>query len=397
MATGGFAEHGVVAGGALRRLPAAADVARALLAIAACIVLTPLVKDELSDHANPFDALAVVLTVVGCAPIAFRRMAPVVAAVAGLSTALLGVALDRPMTGPIIVALGLVGLATCRADVRMTGTLGVFSGAVIAAIAGLGEEGDPLLLALISGVAVGMLPALVGERLRAERMRTEDAQELARRVEELRDRDVGRAVAEERLRIARDVHDITGHHLSAISLQSAGAGRTTDDPVARAAFERIHGLTAQALGQTRRSLGVLRSDAEPAALVPLPRLAHVEHLLGPARVAGIDVDLRVEGRVREVSETVELCAYRVVQESLTNVVRHAGARSVRVVIAYGEDVLTVAVQDDGSGDDGRPLRAGSGVEGMRDRVALVGGSLTAGPRDEGGWSVHAALPLEDRR
>jgi signal transduction histidine kinase len=241
----------------------------------------------------------------------------------------------------------------------------------------------------------------VGERLRAERVRSRDARELARRVEELRDRDVERAVAEERLRIARDVHDITGHHLSAISLQAAGAGRTTGDPLARETFERIHRLTSEALGQTRRALGVLRHEDEDGAAAPPPppRIASVEPLLGPARAAGIAAELSVEGDVRELPETVEMCAYRVVQESLTNVVRHADARSVRVVVAYGPATLRIAVDDDGRGgaaDGGPPVRGGSGIEGMRERLALVGGELTTGPGGPlGGWSVRAVVPLEE--
>jgi signal transduction histidine kinase len=385
MTSGRFAEH----------WPSTRDVALTLLVAVICMAVTVGFQDE-SSEGRDFGAVAALLTVVACAPIAFRRSVPVATAVVALSVALLGVVLDYPMTGAILVGLGLVGLATSRAEVRMTGTLGVFSGAVIATIAAMMAD-DYLLIPVISGIAVGMLPALVGERLRGERVRSRDARELARRVEELRDRDVQRAVTEERLRIVRDVHDITGHHLSAIALQSAGAGRTTSDPVARASFERIHGLTAEALGQTRRALGVLRHESEPAALAPPPRLAHVGRLLEPARAAGIHVDLRIDGSAHELSETVEMCAYRVIQESLTNVVRHAGATSAQIVLGYGDDALTVTVSDDGPGGHGGPTRNGSGIEGMRERVALVGGAFAAGPRDAGGWSVHATLPLERPR
>ncbi len=324
-----------------------------------------------------------------------RQGWPAAGAVVTLVGALIGAAIDSAVTGPLIVlALGLVGLATSRDGVRLTPTLGTFTGGCLALIAILTADADGLI-APISGFAIGLIPALIGDQLRAERARTRDANELARRVEELRDRDIGRAVAEERLRIARDVHDITGHHLSAISLQASGAGGRTDDLEARAAFDRIHGLTTEALGETRRALGVLRRPAEGAALVPSPRLAQIEELLAPARAAGIDVELRVAGAVRELPETVELCAYRVIQESLTNVVRHAGARAARVVVDYGAGELRVAVLDDGGGRE--PVRAGGGIEGMRERVALVGGELAAGPRDEGGWAVSATVPLAERR
>lgn len=351
--------------------------------------MTRLLWGGSAEEGRPFDGVAVLLTVAGCVPMLFWRTFPLVPAISALTTVFMLAVLNYPFTGPLILALGLVGLTASRAEGRMTGSLGVLSGAVFAATVYTQADDEPLLGA-IGGFAVGMVPALIGERLRAERARVTAAQELARRVEELRDRDVQSAVAEERLRIARDVHDITGHHLSAISLLAGGAGRTTADPEARAAFERIHDLTRAALGQTRSVLGVLRHDQEPAALAPLPRLAHVEHLLEPAQAAGIAVDVRVEGDARELSETVELCAYRVIQESLTNVVRHAGARSVGVAVGYGEAELTVAVDDDGTPG---PVGAGSGIEGMRERVALVGGELAAGPRDGGGWSVRATIPL----
>ncbi|HST38279.1 MAG TPA: histidine kinase [Conexibacter sp.] len=345
-------------------------------------------SDRLAEHSGP-----------AAGPLDLRRWRsgqgwPAAGAVLALLGALLCDTLDSPATGPlIVVALGLVGLAASRDGVRLTRTLGVFSGAVLALLAFLTSDADGLL-APISGFAIGMLPALIGEQLRAERIRARDANELARRVEELRDRDIGRAVAEERLRIARDVHDITGHHLSAISLQASGAGGKTADLEARAAFDRIHGLTTEALGQTRRALGLLRRESDGAALAPSPRLAHVEELFAPTRAAGIDVDLCVEGDPRGLTETIEMCAYRVIQESLTNVARHAAARMVRVVVDYGETALRLNVLDDGSGRG--PVRPGGGIEGMRERVALVGGELAVGPQDGGGWAVSATLPLADR-
>ena len=374
--------------------PGPIDYIRAAVAAAVCVLLTLAFAQELADeNSRGITDFGIALTVLACVPIAFRRVAPVPAAVITMLVACAGGAANYPMTGPIVIGLVLVGLAASRAETRSTETLGVFSGLTIATLALLSADTAPVL-AVVSGFAVGMVPALIGEGFRAERERTRDAREMARQVEELRDRDVQKAVAEERLRIARDVHDITGHHLSAISLQSAGASRTTDDPVARAAFETIHGLTTEALGQTSRSLGILREASDPAVLAPLPRLAHAEQLLEPARSAGIGAELVLSGRPRELAETIELCAYRVIQESLTNVVRHAGAGSVQVVVDYGEALLTVRIEDDGRGG---PVNYGSGIEGMRERVALVDGSLTAGPRDDAGWAVRATLPIEGPR
>jgi signal transduction histidine kinase len=337
----------------------------------------------------------VLLIVVACAPVALRRTAPRVSACSALAATVAISLFDYPMTACYLISLGLVAHAASQSDVRLIGTLGVFSGVAVAVRAAAASDVSSTPLAAIGGFAVGMMPALIGESLRAERARTRDAHELARRTEELRDRDVARAVDAERLRIARDVHDITGHHLSAISLRAAGAAHTTPDPMSRTAFEQIHALTTEALGQTKSVLGVLRTAA-PAALAPAPRLADVEALLAPARAAGIAAGLTVRGDVRPPGDAIEVSAYRVVQEAVTNVMRHADARTADVVIAYGPGALTVSVDDDGTARPGRPVPRGGGIEGMRERVALLGGNFAAGPRAAGGWSVRATFPLEAR-
>jgi signal transduction histidine kinase len=356
--------------------PAARDAAEAAVAGLVAVLVGALIHDQPGVESRGVDAVAVLLIAAACAPVAFRRTAPLAAA--GVAVAVTAVASlgDYPVTACYVVSLVLVAHATSQADVRLNGALGVFSGTALAVRAVVGAESSPVLAA-IGGFAVGMLPALVGESLRAERVRTRDAHELARRTEELRDRDVARAVDAERLRIVRDVHDITGHHLSAIALRAAGAAGATHDPVARTALEQIHGLTAEALGQTKRVLGVLRTEA-PAARSPSPRLADLEALLIPARGAG------------------RVAAYRVVQEAVTNVMRHADARVLDVVVAYDPAALTVTVEDDGVGRIDRPVRPGGGIEGMRERVALLGGEFAAGPRAAGGWSVRATFPLEAR-
>jgi signal transduction histidine kinase len=366
--------------------PTTRDVRDAALATALCLAVSALLGSDPAEGGHVFDTLAVVLVVVGAAPVLVWRTRPLVPAVSALSASLVGSLLGYTLSGPMFLALGMVAVAASWASARTTRLLGLYSGATFAVVLISRNDSEQLLVG-IGGFALGTVPTLIGERLRAERARALAAHELARRVEELRDRDVQRAVGDERLRIAREMHDITGHHLSAISLQAAGAGRTTDDPGARAAFERIHALTREALGQTRHALGVLRQEPEHA---PQPRLARLDQLLEPVRAGGIAVDLRVDGRVRDLSDPVELCAYRVVQESLTNVIRHAGAGAVRVALGYGEDALTLEIEDDGAGG---PPGDGGGIAGMRERVALAGGKLAAGPGESGGWSVRATLPL----
>jgi signal transduction histidine kinase len=199
------------------------------------------------------------------------------------------------------------------------------------------------------------------------------------------------------LRIARDLHDITGHHLSAIALQAGGASQATSEPLARQALGQIHELARSALNQTRRAVGLLREDTEDATPAPLPRLDSLEHLLAAARTAGVTTHLLTEGPADELPEMAEVCAYRVVQESLTNVVRHAGAHTVTVSLRYGPKALTITVQDDGRGrtPPGRVparFRTGAGLTGMHERLALVGGTLSAGP-DNNGWVIRACIPI----
>lgn len=322
-----------------------------------------------STEAEPAGVLGVALTVAACAPIAVRRAYPVAAAVVALPLAAAALALGYLVIVPVLAALVLSAWAAIHSAQRVTVPLAAYAGTLLAVGVTATGEGSPVVLRLPVGLAIGIAAVLIGDAIRSERERTEAA------------------VVAERLRIARDVHDITGHHLSAIALQAAGASRTTADPEARAALERIHGLTSEALGQTRRALGALRSAPERA---PTPRLDRVDELLEPARDAGLAVDLRLDGAGRPLPDEVEVCAYRVVQESLTNVVRHARATAVRVQVSYSADELRIAVDDDGAGGTDRP---GAGIRGMRERVAIVGGTFSAGPAAEG-WSVRARLPLQ---
>lgn len=336
-------------------------------------------------------AVGITLAVGACLPIVVWRTRPLVAAVISLPLACVALALGFRVIIPVVMGLALCGWAVIHQGKRITIPLAAFAATVMAA--GVGATGDDISVwvRILIGAAIGVVVVLIGHVIRSERERTEETRKLAERIAELRDRDVDRAVVEERLRIARDVHDITGHHLSAISLQAAGAGRSTSDPVAQAAFERIHQLTGEALGRTRHVLGVLR-ESGPATRTPTPRLEHVDDLLEPARSAGLTVDLRMDAFSSPLPDEIDLCAYRIVQEAMTNVVRHAEATSVRVDIARADGNLVITVTDNGIGKTGVP---GGGVRGMQERVGIVGGTVTAQPTD-GGWMVHARLPIESR-
>ena len=212
-----------------------------------------------------------------------------------------------------------------------------------------------------------------------------------------------RAVAEERSRIARELHDVVSHAISVTVLQARGARRTLDsDPAAaRAALDAIEQTNTAALGDMRRLLAVLR-DTEPDgrddAHAPQPSLAHLDSLVAQVRGSGIPVSVEVSGDDRDVPPGVDLSAYRIVQEALTNALKHAEASPTRVRLDYSDDALTVTVVDDGSPTSAAPRGpAGHGLIGIRERVAVVGGDVEAGPDGHGGFRVRARLPytLED--
>jgi signal transduction histidine kinase len=211
----------------------------------------------------------------------------------------------------------------------------------------------------------------------------------------------GRAVAEERLRIARELHDVVAHSISVIAVQSGVGVHVADGQPAEArkALAAIQATSRTALDELRRLLGVLRQDDEPrGGLAPTPGLADLDALLGQVVGAGLAVRLRVEGTRPAVPGGVDLCAYRIIQEALTNVVKHAGPAQAQVRVCYGDREVSVEVTDDGRGvaapaGTGR-AGAGHGLVGMRERVALFGGDLKVGPRPGGGFRVAARLPFQ---
>jgi signal transduction histidine kinase len=234
------------------------------------------------------------------------------------------------------------------------------------------------------------------------RRRQEAAAEARRRAEELeraREELARRAVTEERLRIARELHDVVAHSMSIIAVQSGVGVHVLDSQPeeARKALVAVEATSRQALVEMRRLLGVLRQEHEPrGSLAPAPGLAEVEALAAEVARAGVRVEVRIEGTPAELPAGLDLTAYRIVQEALTNVVRHAGPATARVAIQHGDGRVAVEVVDDGSGvDPGDLERGGLGIAGMRERAALYGGTLEAGPLPGGGFRVAATLPVEE--
>jgi signal transduction histidine kinase len=203
------------------------------------------------------------------------------------------------------------------------------------------------------------------------------------------------AVAEERSRLARELHDIVSHNLSVVVLQAGGA-RAQGDHAPAETLEKIERSSREALVEMRRLLGVLRDNDDYATLAPQPGIAQLDALAATMRAAGLPVELTIEGDHTDLPPALDLSAYRIVQEALTNTLKHAGPANARVRIRRHPDAVTIDIDDDGSANpNGRSAGAGHGLVGMRERVALFDGELDAAPRPEGGYAVHARLPLAE--
>jgi signal transduction histidine kinase len=238
---------------------------------------------------------------------------------------------------------------------------------------------------------------LVGFAFGERNRRTAELTERAERAERERETEARAAAAEERARIAREMHDVVAHSLSVMVVQAEAAEAMLDaDPErARRPLAAVQQTGRGALTELRRMLGVLREMAdEGAALAPQPGLSGLDDLARQVRDAGLPVRVRVEGEPRPLPPGIDLSAYRIVQEGLTNALKHAGPATAEVVVRYGPADLELEVRDDGRGRGGRSNGGGHGLLGMRERVALYGGELAAGPRPEGGFALTARLPLE---
>jgi signal transduction histidine kinase len=252
-----------------------------------------------------------------------------------------------------------------------------------------GGIGDFVFSSLVFGVVW-----IVGFSLGRKFEEGEEAKERALRAEREREQQARTAVAEERARIARELHDVVGHSVSVMTVQASGVRRLLrpDQDREREALLVVERTGREALAEMRRMVGVLRRPEEAPALAPQPSLEHLSRLVEQAREAGLPVELRVEGEASQLPAGVDLTAYRLVQEGLTNVVKHAQATRAEVLVNYADGYLEVTVKDDGKGV-GNGDGGGHGLVGMRERVSVYGGELDAGPQQGGGYRLRAKLPL----
>lgn len=270
------------------------------------------------------------------------------------------------------------------------------AGAIIAAVGSGSSPGDLLSIAVWQVVAFG-----IGYLISRRTDQVRQAREAAAIIAGEQERQTARAIEDERARIARELHDVVAHGLSVIVVQAGVERRslltgTPDVASLDAALGAVERAGREALVDLRRLLGLLRRTEEPAALTPQPRLAQLDDLLRSAREAGLDVQVERVGDPVPLPPGLDLTAYRIVQEAITNALKHAGAGSLRVGVTFHRNQLELDVTDDGRPSANGSVTAigpGHGLIGMRERVAVFGGTVTAGPRSDGGWRVHSRLPL----
>ena len=324
-------------------------------------------------------------------PIALRRSRPLLAAFLGTLPWYI------PTDGYVIVGYVaiFVLMYSVAAYVESALRVGLISAYIIALGLGGAYLNDETTGEYVGAVTAVLLPVLAGRLVRDHRAQTHQLRELTKELEHERERTARMAVAEERARIARELHDVVAHSLSVIAIQADGAEAALEkDPeLARRPLQAIRGSAEEALGEMRRLLGVLRSDDAGPELAPQPGLAQLPSLVERARAAGMPVTLLVEGTPRPLHASLDLSAYRIVQEALTNVHKHAANSPASVRVVWRRDMLGLQVRDTGTG---RPVKLngdGHGLVGMRERVKLHGGELRTGTLPGGGFEVTARLPL----
>jgi signal transduction histidine kinase len=365
----------------LRRHPVLVDVvvvALLLLAVAGS-----------SFHRGTHDVTGFVLGVLETVPLLWRRRFPVavLALVTGVVVVMIAIG---AWAIPFQLGLALYTVPANR-DRRLASRAGFGSilAVVVAVLLTSVFSSDSDLGFSLARVVFLVAAWLLGDSLGSRRAYVREVEAKAERLEREREAHARQLVAEEQARIARELHDVVAHALSVIVIQASAADDVFDaDPArTREPIRAIESAARSALGDLRRVLGLLR---EGAPLEPQPSLDRLEELVAGVRATGLDVSLDVEGRPRPLPAAVELSAYRIVQEALTNTLKHADASHATVRVRYA-DGLSLEVRDDGHGANG--FGEGRGLVGMRERATMLGGTVAAGAAPDGGYVVSAELPL----
>ncbi|KUM82167.1 histidine kinase [Streptomyces curacoi] len=344
------------------------------------------------------DALSLLLITLGAAALVFRRRVPVtVLALTGTVSLVESVTGDprAPVAMSAVIALYTVASTTDRSTTWRVGllTMTVLTGSAMLAgpLPWYAQEN----LAIFAWTGIG---ATAGDAVRSRRAVVAAIRERAERAERTREEEARRRVAEERLRIARDLHDVVAHHIALVNVQAGVAAHVMDKrpDQAKEALAHVREASRSALNELRATVGLLRQSGDPEAPTePAPGLDRLDELAGTFRSAGLHVEVARADQDTTLPAAVGLAAYRVIQEALTNVQKHAGpkAKAEVSVVRVGPNI-EITVLDDGAGEDDTPGGGGHGLLGMRERVTALRGTLTTGPRYGGGFRVHAILPVK---
>ena len=387
--------------GWLRARPLHVDavIAASLAVVSLASLFVDVTDDGTGTMPHPIDALGVVLVLLTCLPLAVRRRLPVLALLAVAVPTFVELTLNYNGGGGVGLVVGVYTVAAYRGRTPAVAALFLGWTTFFGTLPFTPVEVDVASILAVLGIVFGAFA--FGRSIAFRRAYTSELEKRAERLQEDRATQLRAVVTEERSRIARELHDVVAHHVSVMTVQASAAQRTIErnPAAAREAMAAVESTGRAALVEMRRMVDVLRAADQPSTeLAPQPGLADLAGLVESVREAGVPVEVSVSGTVRQLDAGVDLVAYRVAQEALTNVMKHAGRARASVEVAYRDDDVLVRVDDDGRGadlGDGRP-GGGHGLLGMRERVVLFGGQLQAGPRTGGGFRVRVVLPTVPR-
>jgi signal transduction histidine kinase len=365
----------------------------------AAVLVAPMIVSIVAEPTGttatfkPINALGILLALGAVLPLVLRRTFPFEVFLVQTVFIVMFAAADYYLGA--LPFLTVIGSYTVGAYCRPRRIAIVFT-VLVGALVGLWIIGIPDFAAstVFSNVVLYTAALGIGWAVQSRRLRLVAAEERAELLEREQEEERARAIADERLRIAQELHDVMAHSMSVIAVQ-AGAGMhvaDTDAAEAKKALENISATSRSTLAELRRMLGVLRDDGDGANYAPAPGLGDLDRLAREVSDAGVPVEVQIEGSLDDVPPGIDFTGYRIVQEALTNVLKHAGPSTATVHVVHSPGALHIEVLDDGRGVNGRSPGSGHGLTGMRERVAVYGGTLAAGPVDGGGFKVRAELP-----
>ncbi|MEU2539480.1 sensor histidine kinase [Streptomyces iakyrus] len=380
--------------------PFLVDLATAMALMACATFGTSLTLPSAEPPAQ--DKAGVVLMGVACLALLRHRANPrtvvMITTACTVTAVVMGYLLTPLLLAPIMAGLYWLATLTDRRTTRVYG-VGTMVAVIVAAVLTDSMDHLSLLLRTIGPFFWLMLPLAAGNMTRLRRAYLQAVQARAEHAERTREEEARLRVTEERMRIARELHDVVAHHMALANAQAGTAAHLalTRPEQTQKILNDLTGTTSSALRELKAALGLLRQDGEvPGAgpLDPSPGLSRLPELVSACESAGLKVTVDTEGEPQPLSPGVDLTAYRIVQEALTNVTKHATAEAARILLTYTGSRLLITVSNDGPSKPEAAGGRGFGVTGMRERALSIGGELCAGPRPQGGFEVTTALPLQ---